>query len=147
VTSFDPKNFTKETPKSVVREYLSIVQSDLVETYQKYQDTGALDLQTFLEQEGIKGMSVILTSIVATKEQNMPQFAGYTQSQLTESEKLEVENEKDVFRKKLTIDEQALVDKIIGDFAKTSGSNNPLQNPVDTYNRSSLSQEKSKVYI
>lgn len=56
----------------------------------------------------------------------MPKFQGYEATELTESEKLDIEYEKDVFEFKLNYQEEALVDKILNDMRVIGRQENPL---------------------
>jgi hypothetical protein len=52
-TSFNPKNFTEETPTKVVSEYLKSIEADLVKTFQKYQLKSSLSMKELIEQENV----------------------------------------------------------------------------------------------
>jgi hypothetical protein len=64
----------------------------------------------------------------------MPKFAGFEKTELNESEKLQIEYEKDVFFNKLDLQEEALIEKIIQEHAAGSVYANPLhRKDIDTY--------------
>lgn len=54
VTAFDPKRFTKDTPKKVVEEYVRQVQQDLVAAWNKYGDK-EVHLEEVIKGEGVQG--------------------------------------------------------------------------------------------
>jgi NADPH-dependent 7-cyano-7-deazaguanine reductase QueF len=56
-TSFNPKNFTEETPKKVVSEYLKSIEADLLKTFQKYQDKGGMSIKEIIKSENVNGKS------------------------------------------------------------------------------------------
>lgn len=60
------------------------------------------------------------------KRTDMPKFAEFEKTQLNESEKLQIEYEKDVFFNKLKLQEEALIDKIIQEHISGTPYASPL---------------------
>lgn len=120
--TFNPKKFDYDTPKTVVVEYLKSVEEDLMKTYLKYSEKEDLTLEQIIEIEGIRGMYIFFTVsylFLAPKPvEGVSLKPEFEKDQVTESEKLQIQNEKDVFEMKLNSDEQALVDKIISNFSE-----------------------------
>lgn len=68
----------------------------------------------------------------------MPLPEKYEPAKLTESEKLQMQYEKDVFEIKLTANEQALVSKILDKYSGTSPATKPITNEYDKFQTKSF---------
>lgn len=108
----------------VVKEYLRIIEDGLKQAYQEHGDSKEIS-NLFLKPFNVSEQTQKYYN-------DMPKFLGYKSTELTEREKLEIEYEKDVFQMKLSVNEEALVDKIIEKLNKSRGTSNPLIND-DTF--------------
>jgi hypothetical protein len=77
----------------------------------------------------------------------MPLAERYEATELTESEKLQIQYEKDVFEIKLTQNEQALVNKILDKYSDTAAAANPLTNEYDTFKTASMSGNEGNIFV
>ena len=120
------------------------MQQDLLSAWNKYGDK-KLNLEEVVKTEGIQGRGTRFYSDLAPKlaREDMPKFQGYEATELTESEKLDIEYEKDVFEFKLNYQEEALVDKILKDIKVIGGEENPLFTDA-TYKTFNHTQKEGK---
>jgi hypothetical protein len=76
----------------------------------------------------------------------MPLPEKYESAKLTESEKLQIQYEKDVFEIKLTINEQALVSKILDKYSGTSNAVNPITNEYDKFQTKRFNNREGNLF-
>jgi hypothetical protein len=77
----------------------------------------------------------------------MPLAERYEATELTESEKLQIQYEKDVFEIKLTQNEQALVNKILDKYSDIAVVSNPLTNEYDTFKTASINSSEGNIFV
>jgi len=137
-TSFNPSKFGEDTPKSVVKEYLAAIEEGLVKAFEKYGANEELTIADIIKVEGIqsKASIFILILIAPTRRADMPKAIQYTKTRLTDSEKLQMEYEQDVFESKLNAEADAIIDSLLNSFREASEEKNPLlRDNLKTLNR------------
>jgi hypothetical protein len=77
----------------------------------------------------------------------MPKYSEMTEAELTQSERVQVQNEKDVFETKLNTNEKDLLESIMSGNQDKVSLENPVSRDVDTYKTpTKLSETEQQLY-
>ena len=115
--SFDPSRFGEDTPKTVVIEYMKTIQEDLINAHQKYGKKKDLTVSEIIKLEGFTEKG---------RRPGMPQPVSLTKTELSETEKLKMQYEKDVFEMNLNEEAESIVDGLLKSYKEATLDKNPL---------------------